>query len=658
VIYTLNTKHTGGFKLIIYIPSELNASIKYAILHVLNTLGVPFKEVKSMEEIKKARENTILLPETFEMNDEELKKLLEMSNCSILITGDDEGRKLRKIAHCNHLGKSGCLPPSISGILKAKKSIPFYYKFPLLKSNKNDLILRKIILQGKEEYDGVFLQKVGNRTVAVIAPKIFETVAYLLSGSEATLPLTMKLELDYYERMNGKESELARKGFLEIPIVNYYEKLFLEVLLKIAEINEIPLIRKWYFPLCKEMALCLTHDVDEFYKRSLEIFKHVVKDFKITHGIINGLLASSFGLSWLLTRLGIFKYKNYGRLVPRFLEDLCQRTGINYDHFCNIQKIAKIERMFNAHSSFFFLVSSTQKNGNYSISDTKLKEVMRYLDEEGFEIGLHGSYYSGNNEDSLSIEKDNLEAFFGKKIYGVRQHFLRMKIPETWIYQSRAGFIYDTTYSFAQIAGFRASCCLPYHPFNFKENRSLPILEIPLILHDITLFSYMGLTPKQALDHCKKLAREVYDLNGILTLLWHIRFDDATYPYWNKVYEKIIEYCSFFDPWYATAISIAKWWNARSHATFRNIFFKSVQGKNCLIIDINSKEDIANFSLEVFLPKKLVFQNLIVNGRKLPRYKLKSRRLLFFFDLKRGKNSIRIVTNAKIKGENIKESVL
>jgi len=282
---------------------------------------------------------------------------------------------------------------------------------------------------------------------------------------------------------------------------------------------------KFEYPENKKFAVCLTHDIDDIYPS----WKYrIFTSFK-------------FGLK--------LKFKNtYDRFFKK------------ENPYWNFREIIELEKKYNAKSSFYFMTAEKDIHGfRYRIND--LKDVLKYIIENDCEVGLHGGYYSYNNLKKIKNEKKKLEKIISRKVIGYRNHFLRFKVPDTWRLLYKAGFKYDTTFSYADMIGFRNGMCHPFKPYDLGTNEKIDIIEIPLIIMDGTLFEYMKLDINEAWKISKKLIGIVERYNGVLTVLWHnTSFDDIFYKGWNAVYKKILSYCYNENAWMTNGEEIHKWW--------------------------------------------------------------------------------------------------
>jgi len=206
-------------------------------------------------------------------------------------------------------------------------------------------------------------------------------------------------------------------------------------------------------------------------------------------------------------------------------------------------EIIRIEREYDVKSTFFFLnetipfhlfnISNWKLSlGRYKVYDKKVMDIIKYLDQNGWEIGLHGSYNSFNDNKLLMSEKDLLESIIKHSVIGIRQHYLNLN-NSTWRIQKELGFKYDTSFGFSNNIGYKDNIFKPFHPFS--DNFTV----FPMVIMDE---SFMNTA-----DRIKKLLY-LLDIteknNSILVINWHQRsFNENEFPEYKKAYCDIIEEC-------------------------------------------------------------------------------------------------------------------
>jgi hypothetical protein len=158
----------------------------------------------------------------------------------------------------------------------------------------------------------------------------------------------------------------------------------------------------------------------------------------------------------------------------------------------------------------------------------------------------------------LIDEKKRLERASGKIINGFRSHFLKIKIPDTWEFLRDAGFQHDSTLGFYDCSGFRNGMCYPFKPYNLNNRSVIDIIEIPLIIQDITLDAYMRLNLEDAWNLTQDLIDKTEKNHGVITISWHNNtFISKSHA---KFYENILKYCKKKKAWMTNAGNIAAFW--------------------------------------------------------------------------------------------------
>jgi peptidoglycan/xylan/chitin deacetylase (PgdA/CDA1 family) len=313
------------------------------------------------------------------------------------------------------------------------------------------------------------------------------------------------------------------------------------------------------WPEGKKFAVCLTHDVDYVsifsFKNNWRYLKCKLQDCSRKTLIQRGLL-------------------ELGRLIWATAKS--RREKIQKGFF---EPLLELEESYGFRSTFFFFPDQASEyhirdGPNYRHRDIlelkgryiNVKEFMRKLDRNGWEIGLHGTFNSYNNSVELLRQKQQIEHAIGSQIVSVRQHCLHYDISKTPQAQNQAGFQYDSTFGFNRIIGFRNGLALPFHHYDLQSDKPLSILQLPLIIQDVAMLrsDNLDLTPESALRYAKALIDKVERINGLVTILWHPNVcNNNLFPGWFWVYQELLKYIAGKDVWVAPIREIGAWWEQR-----------------------------------------------------------------------------------------------
>lgn len=171
---------------------------------------------------------------------------------------------------------------------------------------------------------------------------------------------------------------------------------------------------------------------------------------------------------------------------------------------------------------YFFLTSDrTQYDRNISPHSPHFSALVQRLKTYA-SIGLHPSYHSKNQNDIIK-EKKTLEEKGQVKIQYSRQHFLKVKFPDTFRNLIAAGITDDYSLGFYDRIGFRNGMAIPFPFFDAKDNKTTKLMLHPLLMMDSAAVQELGMEEKYQKE-ISKLIQEVKTVGGEIIALWHSNF--------------------------------------------------------------------------------------------------------------------------------------
>lgn len=343
---------------------------------------------------------------------------------------------------------------------------------------------------------------------------------FLLSGWQEL----QTAQRDFIGRYPHTFSIQNRLRCTHLPLVNYYFEAIVQGLEAFGMYHNKPIERKRLF---NEFGFLLSHDVDRvaFYHYREILFK--LKQF--------------FGFAP--------RYYSKALTLKLFFKGIAYKLNPfkNSDPWWNFDKMTDQEKRLGIRSSFYFLKKEHKKmDSRYQFSDPKIKELIKQLISDGFEVGLHGTIHSAKHESSMMEQVRELTKTLGHKPRGIRQHYLRFFHPRTFKLQIKAGLKYDTSLAFAEHEGYRNGYCYPFKPYDFALDQMLDIWEIPLTMMEVTMLNYRQVELDELKTSAFQLIVEARKFGGIFSLLWHnCRLDEYQYPgvisFYNTLLESIVE---------------------------------------------------------------------------------------------------------------------
>ncbi len=341
-------------------------------------------------------------------------------------------------------------------------------------------------------------------------------------------------------------STLYENGVLQIPLINYYIKHIENHIVNSSRITPEP---KWKDN--SHYAVVLSHDVDVLPFRDITV---------PLYQIIN-----AFSLRGFIAKLSLMKNSLMDMLLsPSSITDWQLSYWLDK------------EKEYNLYSTFFVAgntINRQRSDPSYWLSskvihngqEWRLSDVVKSFEDMGWEIGLHGSYNSYQDENLLGKERDLLIKQTGCKIIGVRHHCLRFDVRKTWSVHENLGFTYDTTLGYNEINGFRAGIAFPFTPYDIYNGCEYNLLELPMSIMDGSFFCDYGekLDAQKAIIRCEKITNAVKETGGMLVVNFHPNFCATTHADSWKLYEYILKHATESGAWVTNGKEIANWWIKR-----------------------------------------------------------------------------------------------
>jgi len=290
---------------------------------------------------------------------------------------------------------------------------------------------------------------------------------------------------DKHDRFPGKESLAQKEGFHQRPIVNEYVELIWSCL------HDLGIQEKRKTRSYEPVLTCDVDYIQKFY-RPINLIRALGGDIVIRK---NPFLWFRTTIDFINSKISI---KNDPFYTFDYFMDLAEEIGVKF-HF------------------YFMPLNLGDFDARYNFTDAK-DIINTILDREHI-VGMHPGYNSYNNAERFKEESEKLKTLYPLPKYG-RQHYLRIKTPETLSYWEENGFEFDSTYGYENDIGFRCGVCYEFPVFDFKLSKKLNLTELPLHFMEVAYFERYGCNNSLS-NEVYNLVEQVKNFNGKFVLLWH-----------------------------------------------------------------------------------------------------------------------------------------
>lgn len=332
---------------------------------------------------------------------------------------------------------------------------------------------------------------------------LFSASFYLVSRYEEYLPHLR----DLHDRYNETESIAYTRGFLQKPVVNIWAQKFKSIILE-----RYPTLKS-VSPKYKYVS---TIDIDNAYA-------YLEKGLMRTIGAYGRSLVN-FDLPQIVER---------SKVLMRLMHDPYHTYELMHD----------LHKRYKINVIYFFLLGEYGENDkNVSVDNRNFQSLIQSLADYA-DAGIHPSYGSNIKEGRLQKEVQLLTKILKREVTKSRQHFLKIRLPDTYRKLISVDIKEDFTMGYAGNIGFRAGICSSFYFYDLDQEVQTPLLIHPFAVMDATFRYYLKVNPEQVIDLIKPLIEEVKAVNGTFISLWHNESlsENHIWKGYRDIYEELLK---------------------------------------------------------------------------------------------------------------------
>lgn len=250
-----------------------------------------------------------------------------------------------------------------------------------------------------------------------------------------------------------------------------------------------------------------------------------------------------------------YKYKGWKRAIGASIKDaiksdwarLRQRLrvcrGAEEDPYNSFVFLFGLHMMEEVRPIYFVLAAPQSSPFDKNISPThpRMASLIKAL-SNGSILGMHPSYYSDVRPELLIKEKATLEQITLQPITISRQHFIKLRFPETYRALIAAGVEQDYSMGYSTTFGFRAGTSQSFLWYDLKEEYCTSLRVYPFAFMDSTAHYDLRLSVDDSFNRLRQMTASLQACGGSLITIMHNYSlgTDAEWKGWRREYERFI----------------------------------------------------------------------------------------------------------------------
>ncbi len=192
---------------------------------------------------------------------------------------------------------------------------------------------------------------------------------------------------------------------------------------------------------------------------------------------------------------------------------------------------------------YFILAAAKSSPFDKNIAPThpRMASLIKALDGSG-RLGLHPSYYSDVAPEKLTAEQRTLERITGHPVHNSRQHFIKLRLPQTYHTLIAAGITDDWSMGYSTHFGFRAGTSHTFLWYDLEREGATNLRVHPFSFMDSTAHYDLGLSAEEAFARLRAITDSLSSCGGFLVTIMHNYSlgTDAAWTGWATAYKRFL----------------------------------------------------------------------------------------------------------------------
>ncbi len=247
-------------------------------------------------------------------------------------------------------------------------------------------------------------------------------------------------------------------------------------------------------------------------------------------------------------------YKGVGRIMGAYVRALIkgdvkqinERTKVlkkkQKDPYDSFRWLRQLHKQYELRPLYFVLCSlkTTQYDKNVHPEHPAMVRVIKNLAKEGT-IGMHPSYYHDRST-VMDSEKAVLEQVSGTTINISRQHYIRVRLPQTYHMLLEKGITEDYSMGYGSHLGFRAGTGNSFPWYDLEKEMVTALRIYPFCFMDTTAHHESKLSVAEAFGRLDAMAAKLQQTGSTMITVFH-NFSlgtSAEWKGWRNAYDHFI----------------------------------------------------------------------------------------------------------------------